>query len=553
MQAIWKQYYPEGVPTEININEYASIAELFHQNIEKYRDRPAYSNMGKTLSYNDLDLLTRNFSAYLSSELGLQKGDRIAIMMPNILQYPVVLFAALRAGLVVVNTNPLYTERELEHQLSDADCSTIVILENFAHTLQKVLKNTPIKTVITTRIGDLFNFPKSLLINIVIKHIKKMVPAYHLPEAIRFKDVLSQGAHLPHQDELLQHDDIAFLQYTGGTTGVAKGAVLTHKNMVANLLQAKAWASADLKQGKEVMITALPLYHIFSLTANALFSLELGAKSVLITNPRDYKGFIKELGKEKFSYITGVNTLFNKLLDTAGFSDLDFSHLKLSLASGMAVQKTVAEKWKNTTGVPLVEGYGLTETSPAVCVNPLTIKNYTGMIGQPLPSTEVAIKDENGNEVALGERGELWVRGPQVMRGYWNRPEETANILDKEGWLRTGDIAIMNEQGSCKIVDRIKDMIIVSGFNVYPNEIEDVIACFDKVREIGAIGIPNDITGEAVKIFVVKRDNSLTEQELMHYCKENLTAYKCPRQIVFVDELPKTNIGKILRRELREL
>ncbi len=553
MQAIWKQHYPEGVPTEINTNEYHSIAELFHQSIEKYRDRPAYSNMGKTLSYDDLDLLTRNFSAYLSSELGLQKGDRIAIMMPNILQYPVVLFAALRAGLVVVNTNPLYTERELEHQLSDAGCSAIVILENFAHTLQKVLKNTPIKTVITTRIGDLFDFPKSVLMNFVVKHIKKMVPDYRLPEAISFKNVLAQGAHLPHQDESLQHEDIAFLQYTGGTTGVAKGAILTHKNMIANLLQAKAWASADLNKSKEVMITALPLYHIFSLTANALFSLEMGAKSVLITNPRDYKGFIKELGKEQFSYITGVNTLFNKLLDTAGFSDLDFSHLKLSLAGGMAVQKAVAEKWKNTTGVPLVEAYGLTETSPAVCVNPLTITDYTGMIGQPLPSTEVAIKDENGNEVALGERGELWVRGPQVMRGYWNRPEETVNVLDKEGWLRTGDVAIINEQGSCKIVDRIKDMMIVSGFNVYPNEIEDVIIFFDKVLEIGAIGVPDDVTGEAVKIFVVKKDNSLTEQELMDYCKENLTAYKRPRQIVFVDELPKTNIGKILRRELRAL
>ncbi|MCK5917371.1 MAG: AMP-binding protein [Cocleimonas sp.] len=553
MQQRWKQHYPKGIPTEINLDEYSSIADLFHKSIRKHGDLPAFTNMGKILSYDDLDRLTRQFSAYLTSELGLKKGDRIAIMMPNILQYPVVLFAALRVGLVVVNTNPLYTKRELQHQLSDAGCKAIVILDNFAHTLQSVLKNTPIETVITTRIGDLLDFPKSVLINFIIKHIKKMIPAYDLPDAISFKDVLAQGAKLPHSDEQLQHSDIAFLQYTGGTTGVAKGAVLTHKNMLANLLQAQAWAGADLQGGKEVMITALPLYHIFSLTANALFALELGAKSVLITNPRDYKGFIKTLSKEKFSYMTGVNTLFNKLLNTPGFSDLDFSHLKLSLAGGMAVQQSVATKWKKVTGVPLVEAYGLTETSPAVCVNPLTITEYTGMIGMPLPSTEVSIRDEYDSEVELGKRGELWVRGPQVMRGYWNRPEETANILDSEGWLRTGDVAIMDEQGSCKIVDRIKDMIIVSGFNVYPNEIEDIVACLDKVLEVGAIGVPADATGEEVKIFIVKKDDSLTKEEVLAYCKENLTAYKRPRQVVFVDELPKTNIGKVLRRELRNL
>jgi long-chain acyl-CoA synthetase len=553
MRQIWKQHYPKGIPTEINLDEYSSIADLFHKGIAKYRDLPAYENMGKTLSYNDLDCLTRQFSSYLTSELGLKKGERIAIMMPNILQYPVVLFAALRAGLVVVNTNPLYTERELEHQLHDADCSVIVILENFAHTLQAILKNTPIKTVITTRIGDLFDFPKSVLINFVIKRIKKMVPAYHLAEAISFKNALAQGAKLPHSDEQLQHDDIAFLQYTGGTTGVAKGAVLTHKNMLANLLQAQAWAGANLQGGKEVMITALPLYHIFSLTANALFALELGAKIILITNPRDYKGFVKELSKAKFSYMTGVNTLFNKLLITPGFNDIDFSHLKLTLAGGMAVQKAVAAKWKKVTGVPLVEAYGLTETSPAVCVNPLTITEYTGMIGMPLPSTEVSIRDEDGNEVELGERGELWVRGPQVMRGYWNRPEETSNVLNSDGWLRTGDVAIMDDQGSCKIVDRVKDMIIVSGFNVYPNEIEDIVSCLDKVLEVGAIGIPAEGSGEKVKIFVVKKDDSLSEEEVLAYCKENLAAYKRPRHIVFVDKLPKTNIGKILRRELRKL
>ncbi len=553
MQPLWQQHYPQGVPAEINTSEYHSIAELFHKSINQYRDHPAYVNMGKTLSYDDLDRLTRDFSAYLCSELGLRKGDRIAIMMPNLLQYPVVLFAALRAGLVVVNTNPLYTERELKHQLSDAGCSAIVLLENFAHILEKVLKDTPIKTVIITRIGDLFDFPKAILINFTVKYIKKMVPRYHLPNAIFFKDVLKQGAQLPHKDEQLEHEDIAFLQYTGGTTGVAKGAILTHKNMIANLLQAQAWAGADLIAGKEVMVTALPLYHIFSLTANALFSLGLGAKSLLITNPRDYKGFVKELSKEKFSYITGVNTLFNKLLDAPNFKQLDFSHLKLTLAGGMAVQQTVAKKWKKVTGVALVEAYGLTETSPAVCVNPLSITDYTGMIGQPIPSTEVSIRDDNGKEVEIGECGELWVRGPQVMRGYWNRDEETAKILDKKGWLHTGDIAMINEQGSCKLVDRIKDIIIVSGFNVYPNEIEDIIASFPKVLEVGAIGVPNELTGESVKIFVVKKDHSLTKQELIDYCKEKLTPYKHPRQIVFVEELPKTNIGKVLRRQLREL
>ena len=553
MQQHWKEHYPKDIPTEINVDEYHSIIELFHQSIQQYGDLPAYTNLGKTLTYNEIDCLTRYFSAYLVSGLGLKKGDRIAIMMPNILQYPVVLFAALRAGLVVVNTNPLYTERELAHQLNDSGCRAIVILENFAQTLEKVINKTPIETVITTRIGDLLSFPKSIIINTVIKHIKKMVPPFYLPDALSFKKVLRQGSTLPANDASLGHDDIAFLQYTGGTTGVAKGAVLTHKNMIANLLQAHAWAGADLEEGKEVMITALPLYHIFSLTANALFALKLGAKSVLITNPRDYKGFVNELRKEKFSYITGVNTLFNKLLHTPQFNELDFSHLKLTLAGGMAVQKAVAEKWKQATGVPLIEAYGLTETSPAVCVNPLSITDYTGKIGQPLPSTDVSIRNDEGDVVALGERGELWVRGPQVMRDYWNKPEETANVLDNKGWLHTGDIAIMDDMGSCEIVDRIKDMINVSGFNVYPNEIEDAIACLDGVLEVGAIGVADDSTGEAVKIFVVKKNNSLTVEEVLSYCKRNLTAYKCPRDIVFVDELPKTNIGKVLRRELRKL
>jgi len=553
MQPIWKQHYPKGIATEIDVNKYNSISELFDNTIVKYRDRPAYTNLGKTLSYGDLDQLSRHFSAYLISELGLQKGDRVAIMMPNLLQYPVVLFAILRAGLVVVNINPLYTQRELAHQLNDSGAKAIVILENFAHTLEKVLDNTPINSVISTRVGDLFDFPKSILINFVIKRVKKMVPAYHLPDAIGFKTVVTEGEKLPHDDAQLQHHDMAFLQYTGGTTGVAKGAVLTHKNMIANLLQARAWINVTLQEGQEIMITALPLYHIFSLTANALLALELGAKSVLITNPRDYKGFVKELSKEKFTYITGVNTLFNKLLNTSGFSELDFSHLKLTLGGGMAVQQAVAKEWKAVTGMPIVEAYGLTETAPAVCVNPLTIKEYTGMIGQPLPSTKVSIRDDAGNEVELGERGELWIRGPQVMSEYWQQPEETRKVFDSEGWFRSGDVAIIDATGNCKIVDRIKDMIIVSGFNVYPNEIEDVVASLDKVLEVGAIGVTAEATGEAVKLFVAKKDDSLTKEEIMQHCKNNLTAYKCPRHIVFVDALPKTNIGKVLRRKLRDL
>jgi len=553
MKKIWLENYPEGIPAEIDTNKYQSVADLFHQNIDKYRELPAYSNMGKVLSYDNLDRLSRDFAAYLSSELGLKKGDRVAIMMPNLLQYPIVLFAILRAGLVVVNTNPLYTERELAHQLSDSACSAIIILENFAHTLEKVLNKTSIKTVITTAVGDRLGFPKSGLVNFVIKHVKKMVPAFHLPHTVAFNKALKIGGQLTFNDAELTHEDIAFLQYTGGTTGVAKGAVLTHKNMVANLLQAHAWAKADLEEGKETVITALPLYHIFALTANALFAMHIGAKNVLITNPRDYAGFIKTLSKEKFSYITGVNTLFNKLLNTAGFKTLDFSALKVTLGSGMAVQKAVAEQWNKVTGVPLIEAYGLTETSPAVCINPLKISEYSGMIGQPISSTEVSIRDENGNEVKQGERGELWIRGPQVMRGYWNRPNETSNVLDNEGWLHSGDIAIMNEIGSCKIVDRIKDMILVSGFNVYPNEIEDVIALHPKILEVGVIGIPDDSSGEVVKVFAVKKDASLSEKELMAYCKENLTAYKRPKHIVFVDDLPKTNIGKILRRELRDM
>ena len=553
MEKIWLKNYPAGVPEFIDTNEYKSIGDLFHQSIAAFKDRPSYSNLGTTLSYGELDQLSRDFGAYLTNQAGLKKGDRIAIMMPNLMQYPVALFAALRAGLIVVNTNPLYTDRELEHQLKDSGAVAIVILENFGHVLSNVMKNTQVKTIITTKIGDMASFPKSLLINFVVKHVKKMVPPFNLPTAVSFKDVLSQGKKMPFNDAEVSQEDVAFLQYTGGTTGVAKGAALTHKNMIANLLQAHAWASADLVVGEETFITALPLYHIFSLTANAMFALKIGAKSVLITNPRDMPGFVKELTKEKFSYITGVNTLFNGLLNTPGFDKLDFSHLKIVLGGGMAVQEFVANKWQEVTGHVLIEAYGLTETSPAACINPINITGFTGMIGLPISSTEICVRDENGNELSLNEPGELCIRGPQVMQGYWNRPKETANVLSDDGWLKTGDVAVVNEKGYVKLVDRLKDLIIVSGFNVYPNEIESVVTSHPKVLEVGAIGVPHEKSGEAVKIFVVKSDPSLTKEELLAYCHEEMTRYKCPKFIEFVDDLPKSNVGKVLRKDLRKL
>lgn len=553
MEKVWLKNYPEGVPEFIDPDEYKSLADLFEQSITAYKDRPAYTNLGRSISYAELEDLSRDFGAYLTNQAGLVKGDRIAIMMPNLMQYPVALFAALRAGLIVVNTNPLYTDRELEHQLKDSDAKAIVILENFAHTLSDVIENTNVKTVITTRIGDMAKFPKSLLVNFVVKHVKKMVPPFSLPQAIRFNDVLAQGKNQPFANADLSHEDVAFLQYTGGTTGVAKGAALTHKNMISNLLQAHSWASQDFVDGEEVFITALPLYHIFSLTANAMFALKIGANSVLITNPRDMPGFIKELASVDFSYITGVNTLFNGLLNTPGFSDLDFSKLKLSLGGGMAVQEFVANKWKDVTGHVLVEAYGLTETSPAACINPIDIEGYNGCIGLPLASTEICIKDEDGKDLGFGEAGELCIRGPQVMQGYWNRPDETAKVLSDDGWLKTGDVAVVSEGGFVKLVDRLKDMIIVSGFNVYPNEVENVVALHPKVLEVGAIGVEHEKSGEAVKIFVVKSDDSLTEDELMAYCREELTGYKRPKFIDFVDDLPKSNVGKVLRKDLREL
>ena len=548
----WLEQYPAGVPAQIDVEEYASVVAVLQSAIDNYRDRPAFSNLGKTLTYGEIDTLSQQFAAYLLGELGLKKGDRVAIMMPNCLQYPIATFGILRAGLTVVNTNPMYTPRELKHQLVDSGAVAILVLDNFGHTVQEVLADSKVKQVITTGLGDMLGFPKGAIVNFVLKHVKKMVPDHHLPGAVRFGDALERGKRhgLPTVD--VQPDDIAFLQYTGGTTGVAKGAMLTHRNLVANMQQAAAWVGTNVKMGEEVIITALPLYHIFALTANGLVFMKFGALNYLITNPRDMPGFVKELKKTRFTAITGVNTLFNGLLNTPGFEDIDFSHLRMTLGGGMAVQRSVAERWKKATGCTLVEAYGLTETSPAACINPMNLAEYNGAIGLPIPSTDACVKDEDGNELAVGEVGELCIRGPQVMKGYWHRPKETAEVLDADGWLHTGDMAKMDEQGFFYIVDRKKDMILVSGFNVYPNEVEDVIALMPGVLEVAAVGVPDDRSGEAVKVVVVKRDPSLTAEQVKAFCRENLTGYKRPHYVEFRSELPKTNVGKILRRELRD-
>jgi long-chain acyl-CoA synthetase len=548
----WLERYPEGVPVEIDLEDYRSILDIFDQSCANYRDRTAYINFDRSLSYAELDRLSRNFAAWLQSK-GMRKGDRIALMMPNILQYPVALFGAMRAGMVIVNTNPMYTARELRHQLRDSGARAIVIVENFANVLQAVREEVPVELVVTTRTGDLLGFPKGLLLNLALKYVKKAIPDFSLPGATRFNDALSAGAGVQLEPAGLNLDDLAFLQYTGGTTGVAKGAMLTHRNLVANMLQAKAWMiPAGVGQDIEVVISALPLYHIFALTANCLVYMALGGVNVLITNPRDMSGFIKELKKVPFTFIPGVNTLFNGLLNTPGFEDLDFSTLKGALGGGMAVQRAVAERWREVTGTPLVEAYGLTETSPAACINPMDLESFNGCIGLPISSTECAIMGDDGSLLPQGETGELVIRGPQVMKGYWQRPEETSKVITEEGWLRTGDIAMMTEDGFFKIVDRKKDMILVSGFNVYPNEIEEVIALHPKVLEVAVIGVPDAKSTEAVKAFIVKSDPSLTEEEVRAYCGEQLTGYKRPRHIEFLDELPKSNVGKILRRELRD-
>ncbi|GAB3791640.1 AMP-binding protein [Dyella agri] len=548
----WLDHYPEGIPAEIDLNAYASMAAMLEEAFQRFRDRPAFANFGKQLSYGQIDAYSRQFAGYLTGTLKLGKGDRVAIMLPNVLQYPIALFGALRAGLVVVNTNPMYTARELKHQLEDSGAKAIVVLDNFASTLQQVVAETAVKHIVTTGIGDLLGFPKGPLVNFVLKHVKKMVPAYRLPQAVRFRDALAQGAAHPLPEVQLGHDDIAFLQYTGGTTGVAKGAMLTHANMIANMLQVGAWIGTALKPGEEVAIGALPMYHIFSLTACGMVFVRLGAHTQLITNPRDMPGFVKELKKVPFSILPGVNTLFNGLLNTPEFAGVDFSHLKISLGGGMAVQRSVAERWKRVTGCTLAEAYGLTETSPGVCINPIGLKDYNGSIGLPIPSTNVAIWSEDNQPLPIGEVGELMVQGPQVMRGYWNRADETAKVLGDDGWLHTGDIAKMDASGYVYIVDRKKDMILVSGFNVYPNEVEDTVMQNPGVAEVAAVGVPDEHSGEVVKLFVVRKDPGLTEEALKQFCRDNLTGYKRPKYIEFRDALPKSNVGKILRRELRD-
>ncbi len=552
MEKRWLKSYPEGMKHEINVDEYDSVADIFNQAVDKYAELPAFCNMGTSLTYSEMGRLTTQLGAYLQSLPGMQKGDRVAVMMPNILQNPIAIFAILKAGFTVVNTNPLYTARELRHQLKDSGAKVIFAIDNFCDTLEAVVADTDIQHVVTTQLGDMLNFPKSFIVNLVVKYVKKMVPNYHIPGSITFKQALSIGAKKEFSVPHIHHEDIAFLQYTGGTTGLAKGAMLTNKNMVANMLQSSEWISEMIEERKEIIITALPLYHIFSLTANCLVFMQEGALNYLITNPRDMPGFVKELSTVKFTIFTGVNTLFNGLLNTEGFKDLDFSHLKISLGGGMAVQEAVAEHWRRITKSPLLEAYGLTETSPAVCINPVNLKSFNGTIGLPIPSTEVSIRTEDGEFLGLGESGELCVRGPQVMKGYWNKPEETAFVLDEKGWLKTGDVAVMDEDGFVKIVDRKKDMILVSGFNVFPNEIESVIAACPGVHEVGVIGVEDEKSGEAVKAVIVRNDNSLTEKEVIDFCRSELTSYKVPRQIEFRTELPKSNVGKILRRELRE-
>ncbi|WP_049255804.1 AMP-binding protein [Neisseria bacilliformis] len=552
MEKPWLNSYEPGINAEIDITRYKSITDVFAQSAAKFATKPAFQNMGKTLTYAETAKLIADFASYLQNVLKLPRGERVAIMLPNLLQYPVALFGALQAGMTVVNTNPLYTPRELEHQLKDSGASVIVVLENFAATLQAVLPNTQVKHVIVASVGDMFGAIKGGIINFVVRKIKKMVPAYHIDGAIPFQTAMKQGAAQPFQKVELTRSDTAFLQYTGGTTGVAKGAILSHGNICANMMQAAEWIKNRLRQGEETVIAALPLYHIFALTVNLMIFTDAGSKIVLITNPRDMKAFLGDMKKERVSVFVGVNTLFNSLVNNPAFAELDFSNLRLTLGGGMATQQAVAEKWKRITGTPIVEAYGLTEASPGVCCNPLNIETYSGGIGLPIPSTEIELRDSEGNTVPQGQPGEMWVKGPQVMQGYWNRPEETAKAIDPRGFLETGDIAVMDEKGWFKLVDRKKDLIVVSGFNVYPNEIEEVIAHNDKVLEVACIGVPSDKTGEALKVFVVKKDPSLTKEELTAFCRTELTGYKVPKDIEFRDELPKSNVGKILRRELKE-
>jgi len=550
MHKIWLDQYPPGIQSEIDMTECASINEMLRCACQKFSGRPAFKNLGSTMTYAQLDCLSRDFAAFLQNLPGLQKGARVALMMPNLLQYPVSLFGGLRAGMIVVNVNPLYTARELEHQLKDCGAEVIVILENFAHVLEKVLACTGIKHVVTTQIGDLMPAPRRWLVNFVVKHVKKMVPPSHLERAMRFGTALRLGARSGLQEARPGQRDIALLQYTGGTTGISKGAILTHGNLIANLLQASEWSRNILEEGKEIAVTALPLYHIFSLSMNCLLLTKLGGTNLLITNPQDMRGFIKELRHSRFSMIVGVDTLFSRLLNTPGFADVDFRHLRLALGGASAIHPAVAKRWLATTAIPLTEGYGLTEAVTYVSCNPWR-SEYSGSVGVPAPSTEVSIRDDENRELPFGREGEICVRGPQVMQGYWNRPEETARAFTADGWLRTGDIGVMDDRGYVRITDRKKDMIIVSGFNVYPNEVEGVIGSMPEVLECGVIGVPDAKTGEAVNAFVVSSTPELSSEAVIAFCRQNLTSYKIPKAVEFRSELPKSPVGKVLRRELR--
>ena len=552
MEKIWFDNYPPNAEKTIDVTKYESLVEMFEAAVKRHPDMPAYINMGQVLTFRKLEERSRAFAAYLQNELRLEKGERVALMMPNLLQYPIALFGALRAGLVIVNVNPLYTPRELEHQLNDSGAKVIVIVSNFAATLEKVVFNTQVEHVILTRMGDQLSFGKRTLVNFVVKYIKKLVPKYKLPHAVSFREALSIGKQRQYVKPNLESSDLAFLQYTGGTTGVAKGAMLTHANMVANVFQAK-WVAEPLLKDAKVRVAAIPLpmYHVFALSVNCLLFIELGVTGLLITNPRDIPGFVKELKKQRIVALCGVNTLFNALLNNEHFKEVDFSALRLSVGGGAAIQGAVAKRWFETTGCHIIEGYGMTECSPLIAASRWDSTEHTGSIGVPVPNTDIRIMDDTGNEMLIGERGELWVKGPQVMKGYWNRPEDTAEVLH-DGWMATGDIVEMGQDLNLRIVDRKKDMIIVSGFNVYPNEIEDVVAHNPKVNEVVAVGVPHPVSGEIIKIFVTKKDESLTREELRSYCRQFLTGYKIPKEIEFRDELPKTNVGKILRRVLRD-
>lgn len=552
MERIWLKSYPADVPADINPDAFASLADIFKDSVSKYAHLSAFENMGTTLSYQQVNIQAHAFASYLQQQLGFTKGTRVALMLPNLLQYPIAMFGTFLAGGIVVNVNPLYTARELAHQLKDSGAEIIVILANVAHVLADIIDDTHIRHVIVTEIGDVFSPIKRYLVNAVVRHIKKLIPAYHLNHSISWCELMNKGRKLSLTSVPLANTDTAYLQYTGGTTGVSKGAVLTHRNMIANIMQVNAWLTGDIKPGEDVMITALPLYHIFCLMANCLVFFQRGALNVLITNPRDMKGFVKKLSRlPKFTLMTGVNTLFNGLLNTPGFSKLNFKHFRFALGGGAAVQEAIAKRWKEVTGVPLIEAYGMTETAPAICINRLDIKEYSGCVGLPIPSTDISIRDENGNEVALNEVGELCVKGPQVIHEYWHKPEESKTSFFPDGFFRTGDMAAMNAEGFVFLKERKKDMIIISGFNVYPTEVEDVLAHHPGILEAAVVGVPSAESGEAVKAFIVKRDPALTQEDVIHYCRSQLTAYKVPKLVEFCDNLPKSAVGKILKRALR--